>query len=608
MPLYTDGQKATLYADDYKPLALYKDGEKVAGWHVEEKSGQRIEFDGTYNDKFEELTVYGKSEQKQYKGYNLVLCDKSTLFDAYTSELVSDDGNNNTITLESNGGSWSGKGFKIPTKLSYGQTLYCKAEVETDYNIYPVISIEGWRNSSKARITNTESIVSSTYKRFVITTPSDGQDIDFYVIRFSTFQRSGESVKGETITYRNIMVTTQSGAEFEPYVGGEASPNINFPQEVEELNASIKVLGKNKIYTDFAMWKEIGRSGKYWYSYSGNVAHFKSELTLQNWYEYNSNMKFKGNAFSSPYIIVVFDFMPLTDNYIDGSKEHTCFVRMQTYNSKGVRLGWYQPYIDSTSEEFWIQKPKHINEWNKVIVRFYRSHLMLDDVDYGLIGLTSTFGGEYYAKNIMVIDGDYENDMYEPYRDEQTIYVTGRGIEVPTTSERCNYIDKSGKGWCCDTIDFGKGKVVRRVGNIEIDKTARWAKTQSSEEFCLTGIGAVNPIALHTKVLCNYFPYGSRDGTQDGVYRENVLKEFPASIGGRDTYTTFAIAFADRYEAKRTLSQFLNDILGDKVLKILYQMDIPNEEDLDEYLKTLPLTTILESSTDRVTVSAKVAD
>ena len=58
-----DGKKIIPFYEDYKPVEVRKNNIRIAGWLTETKSGEAVDFEGTYNDKAE-VTVKGKSLQK----------------------------------------------------------------------------------------------------------------------------------------------------------------------------------------------------------------------------------------------------------------------------------------------------------------------------------------------------------------------------------------------------------------------------------------------------------------------------------------------------------------------------------------------------------------
>ena len=83
-----DGAIYRAFEGDFKPVNVFTGNNKVAGYVSEIAEGQELELEGTYNDSYEVIKIYGKSEQKakwhqaegvtsqvQEDGYNLLNCN-----------------------------------------------------------------------------------------------------------------------------------------------------------------------------------------------------------------------------------------------------------------------------------------------------------------------------------------------------------------------------------------------------------------------------------------------------------------------------------------------------------------------------------------------------
>jgi hypothetical protein len=62
MAMYIDGKKITPYYQNGRPLSIYRNGIKLAGYHEESKTGDNIIFDNTYND-HSNILIQGRSRQ-----------------------------------------------------------------------------------------------------------------------------------------------------------------------------------------------------------------------------------------------------------------------------------------------------------------------------------------------------------------------------------------------------------------------------------------------------------------------------------------------------------------------------------------------------------------
>lgn len=75
MAIYAQNKAATPYMGYYKPVNLYRGGQKVAGWTWAERQGEAVEFGDTYNDAVHGM-ISGHSEQAvTVQGKNLFSFD-----------------------------------------------------------------------------------------------------------------------------------------------------------------------------------------------------------------------------------------------------------------------------------------------------------------------------------------------------------------------------------------------------------------------------------------------------------------------------------------------------------------------------------------------------
>lgn len=188
------------------------------------------------NGKIQDMMVYGKSEQKQYSGKNLlnydawkrVLITRGTaVFEKNSFTLTATENDCYTEpTLE--------QGFPDDAKIEISEgetvTLSWESSADTDGNIY--IFPNGVVTDGLV-YTNNHNTKTLTY------TAARG-------VKFITF-RFGVAHAGDTISYKNIQI--EKGSEsttYEPYTGGIPSPNPDYPQEIKSVaNPTVKVCGKN---------------------------------------------------------------------------------------------------------------------------------------------------------------------------------------------------------------------------------------------------------------------------------------------------------------------------------------------------------------------------
>ena len=185
------------------------------------------------NGKIMDMMLYGKSEQKQYSGKNLLNYDAWKDVPITRGTAIYE---NNGITLtatENDCYSEMGKSFpdNAKIKVSEGETLTLSWE-ESENKEGNIYIFGNGIVSNRASTDNRQS------KKLSYTVPSG--------VTFITF-RFGVTTTGDTISYKNIQI--EKGSEpttYEPYTGGIPSPNPDYPQEIKSVvNPTVKVCGKN---------------------------------------------------------------------------------------------------------------------------------------------------------------------------------------------------------------------------------------------------------------------------------------------------------------------------------------------------------------------------
>ena len=221
--------------------------------------------------------IYGNSSQTTYKGQNLF--DVNTLF-GYDSSVSIDEGWI-TVTYDNTNGSnrvW---------KNIFGSNMNLK-EAGTNYKLIAEIknisgtgelhlaSAYGNGGQFEERNCTFTSLLDKNYVSFIspvrdIANPEGG-------LRTYVCFDPGQS---GTITFRISVLedTTINSSNFvyEPYVGGEPSPNPEYPQEVNSVtgDSNLKIVGKNLFSKDNAL---LG------YEINGTVNGYGKIVSSTNWY------------------------------------------------------------------------------------------------------------------------------------------------------------------------------------------------------------------------------------------------------------------------------------------------------------------------------------
>ena len=190
---------------------------------------------------FTELTLSGQTEQKTLSGKNLLDITKYeigsingqngdiVLNPDYATVTVS--GNSATVTLGAL--DWGGILYKIPAEANTAYTLNFSASGSPLYAQFYVYDKDG-RALGASESTPNPGGVPITY-----TTPANTAYV--YVVMEAR-------LSNPTITFSNIQFEKGSTATaYEPYCGGTASPNPDYPQKVQTVTGecSVKVSGAN---------------------------------------------------------------------------------------------------------------------------------------------------------------------------------------------------------------------------------------------------------------------------------------------------------------------------------------------------------------------------
>ena len=297
------------YFEDYKPVNVFQNNIKLAGWENETKTGETVEFDNTYND-FAEVLVGGKTEQdgtpspeypsdiKSVGTYNADTMKYE--FDVISSgkNLFSTDfiGTNIYVTnIDKNNLSVSG---------GYGNTmsshnLYQRLTPNTTYSISLDISANGVATGSYGRISLYkgssyfylyEGAGGSGHKTSTFTTPAD-------LSGYSNLLIYGSSDKSATVNLSNIQIELGSTATtYEPFRGyNQTTISLDAPLnkigDVEDTYNSltgefVQRIGKRVLDGTEAGWQKYSAnpsSNVYYINFTGSAkgyglsrcSHFK---------------------------------------------------------------------------------------------------------------------------------------------------------------------------------------------------------------------------------------------------------------------------------------------------------------------------------------------
>ena len=275
-------------------LTLARGGGEVSG------SGTNIELDGTIaGGAIESVEMYGDTEQTTYSGKNLY--EGSPSFNAFVGVSGWEDGGMyNGMPVIKRAGAWGGayKLLNVEAGNTYTFSLWIKADQARQGSI-----------DSSGSSTGATATITPNAKTLNISTNWGRVSLTFECSVSGTVALRVENWTSSDTNYTYIagyqLEVGSTATSFEPYVGGTASPNPDYPQEVQtvtgrqvvtisdggsesqeyEINLGDIELCKIGTYQDY-----IYKSGEDWYVHKETKKLDVSALT--GWY-YNSNTNFR---------------------------------------------------------------------------------------------------------------------------------------------------------------------------------------------------------------------------------------------------------------------------------------------------------------------------
>lgn len=193
------------------------------------------------NGKIMDMMLYGKSEQKQYSGKNLLNPTFKT--DTYSGVTLTNNGDG-TYTIEGTNNSSGELIFSLVLTVDEQKALYNSL---IGKNVKFITESGSTISGSVGRIcfvfyNKTENRFSNEIHNGGNVTVPTGYDLSVVDIHINV---------GQTVSKTIIkpMITTDLTAtydDFEPYTGGQPSPSPDYPQEIKSVvNPTVKVCGKN---------------------------------------------------------------------------------------------------------------------------------------------------------------------------------------------------------------------------------------------------------------------------------------------------------------------------------------------------------------------------
>ena len=370
------------------------------------------------NGKIMDMMLYGRSEQKQYSGKNLLNATFKT--DTYSGVALTNNGDG-TYTIEGTNNSSGELTFPLVPAVDEQKALYNSL---IGKNVKFIVESGSTISGSVGRIcfvfyNKTENRYSNeTYNGGNVTVPT-GYDLSVVDIHINV---------GQTVpkTIIKPMITTDLTAtydDFEPYTGGIPSPNPDYPQEIKSVvNPTVKACGKN-------LWDNFKTLS------SGNV-----EQKNGTYIATTSTMQVDITPSSS-------GVRPLL---LKANNTYT-FSLKTTVSTSSNR---YLCLIYTNGES------KNIGFGNNNFIKFVPER---DVEKIGFILYGSVAGDKVYD---VQLEMGSKATSYEPYH-EQTVTLPYTLNAIPVSSGGNVTID--GQQYIADYVDVERGKLVRCVYEIEVN-------------------------------------------------------------------------------------------------------------------------------------------
>ena len=445
--------------------------------------------------KIQDLIIYGKSEQKQYTGKNLLNYEKWKTVNIENGTAVYEN-NGVTITAESEDAYTDYTSENAKILVTVGKTYILSWESE---------QIEGSRAFIFPNGMIANSVEVKNEKQVKYTVPVG---IDYITFRVGVLK------KGQTISFKNIMFEEGSErTDFEPYTGGKPSPSPEYPQEIKAVvNPVIKTHGTNLLdIKDVA--ETVDKNNGLTYSVQKGI------------------IKVKGTATSSASTGINFmsgDNKKITANntYIFNpnptKKEETSVCYLDFSNN--VNLGMS---ISGNS----VNKPINIQE----IQASYMFTLFVRVQKGAQIDME--WKPQLIISNTLL--------PYQPYQETQAT-LPYELYAIPVDSGGNVTID--GQQYIADYVDVERGKLVRMTELIEYDGTENWslqsinnngiANFQIIVTRYISSIGMCDTLQLQKTIISNTNTEGFiinhdslfiRINTTRGISTLETFKEFLAN-------------------------------------------------------------------------------
>ena len=402
------------------------------------------------NGKITDMVLYGRSEQKQYSGKNLLNPTLQTTIKNGVTCTANGDG---TYTL--NGTTTTTTVFDIAQDVSYSSFRLAGCPVGGAHDV------------SYELQARTDNLIYGY-------DTGDGKNIkaneNFFIrIRINT------GINCNNLLFKPMIVDASlypdaTYDDFEPYVGGQPSPSPDYPQEIKSVvNPTVKVCGKNLL--------ELPISNK------STQAGITFEVIN------DSVIKITGINNGSR-----------ASQYVAYNSQEVKYAKLIPYKNIAITISTYNDDVIA-GLAYWLKSENYATVHYKQNKRKCTIDLGEDAkiVPWFFIPQNGTYTndtvkfGVYYGTDELTYDAPKCHTVTLPYTLNAIPVSAGGNVTI------------DGQQYIADYVDVERGKLVRMVGECIVDGTEKWRSEQSYMVADISNFNRVDNDNYMTYILCDKY-------------------------------------------------------------------------------------------------------
>ncbi len=376
--------------------------------------GSTVLIEDSYDTKLMKFTSFGKSVQKTYSGKNLLNNTATSQVYRGITWTVNADG-----SITANGTATENNSvLPLDNERKPNGTYLLSGRHSQFYGLWLKITYKD----------GTISYSHSTYKEDNIEVVIDDTVEEMLVY--------AQVIKDTTISnvtiYPMLRLASITDDTYEPYTGGEVSPNPNFPQSMTS------VADDTLLIDDYSL--VVKSCGKNLLPNNATTQTINEVIFTLN---ADKSITVSGTASATAKLEMGYITLPNGAYLVNGGYDENKALMLQMLFKDGTSMyyradeGDYKILIDDTVDRV------------RVYLQIY-SGITVNNLVF----------------KPMIRYADIEDDTYEPYvSTEANLTLTDSLRGIPVT-EGGNYTDEDGQSWICDTIEKyadGTGKYIQRV-------------------------------------------------------------------------------------------------------------------------------------------------